>query len=639
MKTCHHIIAALSRYIYVLGLSIILFVPYRTGAQNETTEIAKLQSAAKDSVESNPNLSAGLAAKAYKLSLEKGEKRNAVISLNIQGSALHNAGKLEDAIAVLSKGLEIANTNKSFEDLRKNLLVNLGLVYENRGEYKTALKQYEAALAVSNKLKDTLSIGNCYHNMGVLSLHMNNNELARKYFLEAVSMYTAINDAVHIAGAYLAIGGVYFRDKKYREALAYMLQGQKMSDTIQSTKGDAVGNMNIALCYQELGKIDSAIAYYNKAEVSFDKLNTSTNKILLYINMGTVYDESAQYAKAIESYKLALKLANELHYPMGISFAYGNMAETYEKMGNYKDAIKYLQLHIQIKDTLLNKENMEALEEMEAKYKTKELDDRNNLLQKENDLQKLRLRNKDLLIYSGFGAALLILVIGIQVVRQNRLKAARQKLELEQKQLQAQMNPHFIFNCLNSIQQFVLQNDRANANKYLADFALLMRQTLDNSKDGTISLQREIEYLNNYLSFEHMRHEDKFSYNIQCDPSINPYTVEIPSMIIQPFVENAIKHGLCNREGNGGVLNIRFYTKDDALFCDVEDNGIGIKEATRLKEGNFITHKSRGLELTRQRLALASKTQSNDYTISIIDRSANGDSTGTIVTIKFPLYA
>lgn len=639
MKTGHNITAAFSVRLYLVLLCIALGLYRPAVAQNDTKDIAELQRIAKDSVESNPRLSAELAAKAYELSQEKGQQRDAAISLNIQGAALHNAGKLDDAVAVLRKGINITNGMFALKDQHKNLLVNLGLVYENRGEYKEALRQYEAALVASIELRDTLSIGNCYHNMGVLSLHMNNNELARKYFLEAVNMYTAIHDAAHISGGYFAIGGVYFRDRKYQEALVYMLRGQRMSDTIQSTKGDAVGNMNIALCYQELGKTDSAIIYYKKAEQTFDKLNTSTNKILLYINMGTVYDESDQYAKAIESYKLALKLANELHYPMGISFAYGNMAETYEKMGNYKDAMKYLQLHLQIKDTLLNKEKMEALEEMEAKYKTKELDDRNKLLQNENDLQKLRLRNKDLFIYSGFGAALLILVIGIQVVRQNRLKAARQKLELEQKQLQAQMNPHFIFNCLNSIQQFILQNDRANANKYLADFALLMRQTLDNSKDGTISLQREIDYLNNYLSFEHMRHEDKFIYTIKCDTSINSHTVEIPSMIIQPFVENAIKHGLCNREGDGGELNIRFYTKGDALFCDVEDNGIGIKEATRLKEGNFITHKSRGLELTRQRLALASKTKGDDYTISVVDKSANGAAAGTIVTIKFPLYA
>src|SRR6202012_5364790 len=105
-----------------------------------------------------------------------------------------------------------------------------------------------------------------------------------------------------------------------------------------------------------------------------------------------------------------------------------------------------------------------------------------------------------------------LLIIGFLLIRQNRISTARQKMELEQKQLLAQINPHFIFNCLNSIQQFVVQNDTLNANKYLADFALLMRQTLDNSKDGVITLRREMEYLENYLSFESMRFEDRLHY-------------------------------------------------------------------------------------------------------------------------------
>jgi sensor histidine kinase YesM len=213
-------------------------------------------------------------------------------------------------------------------------------------------------------------------------------------------------------------------------------------------------------------------------------------------------------------------------------------------------------------------------------------------------------------------------------------------MEMELKSLYAQMNPHFIFNCLNSIQRFVMENDKLNANKYLADFAQLMRQTLDNSKDGIITLTNEVEYLENYISFEHMRFKDKFSYAIEVDPGIQRDRIELPSMIIQPFVENAIRHGLNNLEKRPGLLRIRFYRRKNFLYCMVDDNGIGMDEAQKLKERAFIKYQSHGMDLTRKRLALVSKMQRDDYKIFVTSkRGSDKNPEGTTVIIKFPLQS
>ena len=137
-----------------------------------------------------------------------------------------------------------------------------------------------------------------------------------------------------------------------------------------------------------------------------------------------------------------------------------------------------------------------------------------------------------------------------------------------------------------------------------------------------------------------MRFEDKFTYTIQCAPDVDVETTEIPSMIIQPFVENAIRHGLCNLETRKGVLNIRFYKKEGFLYCEVDDNGIGMEEAQKLKEQTFIKYQSHGMELTRQRLALVSKMNSDDYKITIINKKGqHEDAEGTTIIIKFPLQA
>jgi LytS/YehU family sensor histidine kinase len=322
---------------------------------------------------------------------------------------------------------------------------------------------------------------------------------------------------------------------------------------------------------------------------------------------------------------------------MGMSLAYHDLAALATKTKDYKSAAEYMQQEMQIRDTLLNQEKLSALRDLSARQRTRELSDRNQLLQKENDLQQLRLRNKDLLIASGCAAALLSLIIGVLLVWYNRLKTNQQKLELEQKQLRARINPHFIFNCLNSIQKFVVDNDKLNANKYLADFAHLMRQTLDNSGDSTISLLREIEYLENYLTFELMRFEDRFNFTINCAPDLDTNSIEIPSMIIQPFAENAIRHGLCNLDNKPGELIINFHSKDNFLYCEIDDNGIGINQAMKLKEQAYIRHQSHGLELTRQRLALAAKLNKAEYSITITDKSDINAGNGTRVILKFPL--
>jgi LytS/YehU family sensor histidine kinase len=137
-----------------------------------------------------------------------------------------------------------------------------------------------------------------------------------------------------------------------------------------------------------------------------------------------------------------------------------------------------------------------------------------------------------------------------------------------------------------------------------------------------------------------MRFEDKFTYAVECVPDINIDTVEIPSMIIQPFVENAIRHGLVNLETRKGLLKIRFYKKDDLLFCEVDDNGIGMEEAQKLKAQTFIKYQSHGMDLTQQRLLLVSKMYSKDYKITIVNKTGKDNSQeGTTIIIKFPLQA
>lgn len=210
--------------------------------------------------------------------------------------------------------------------------------------------------------------------------------------------------------------------------------------------------------------------------------------------------------------------------------------------------------------------------------------------------------------------------------------------EIELKAIRSQINPHFIFNCMNSIQLFVMQRDYDSAQKYLTDFSLLIRKTLDMSKLNFVSLTDEINYLTTYLSLEKMRFENRMDYEITVDPGILPNEAEVPSMLLQPYLENAVKHGLTNQKSGRGKLKLSFQQKEDDLVCIIEDNGIGIKKSKELKPENHAQmHVSAGMDLSSNRAELLNKMFNTSIQIEVIDKEdLVPDESGTIVKITIP---
>jgi len=202
-------------------------------------------------------------------------------------------------------------------------------------------------------------------------------------------------------------------------------------------------------------------------------------------------------------------------------------------------------------------------------------------------------------------------------------------LRLERSALQAQMSPHFIFNCLNSIQHFILKNDSEAAVLYLAKFAKLVRSALNASVEGSILLEDEVNMLNNYLTLEQLRFNQSFEYQIFVAPSLDPANTLLPPLIVQPFVENAVLHGMDSKQKNGLIL-IKFYPDKDILSIDVCDNGAGLKpEQTKGAQASL------GGSITRRRLELLNE-QSEKDAITISYRTPE-DGIGTLVSIRLPL--
>lgn len=209
---------------------------------------------------------------------------------------------------------------------------------------------------------------------------------------------------------------------------------------------------------------------------------------------------------------------------------------------------------------------------------------------------------------------------------------------LEQQALRAQMNPHFIFNCLNSIQQFVIDKDVAGANRFITGFSRLIRQTLDNSGRQTVSLAEEELFLNAYLSLEKIRFEEKFNYNIIISSHLPKEEVYIPTMLLQPYIENSIRHGIRHRKGDSGLIEVSIVLQNDELLCSITDNGVGRQAAAAYKSGQHIEYQSQGMRLTGQRIALMNEQAGRDIKVAIQDLTDEaGNATGTTVTINIPI--
>jgi LytS/YehU family sensor histidine kinase len=215
------------------------------------------------------------------------------------------------------------------------------------------------------------------------------------------------------------------------------------------------------------------------------------------------------------------------------------------------------------------------------------------------------------------------------------LTLQKELAEYEQKALHLQMNPHFVFNCLGSISSFIVQNGTDSAIKYLSKFSKLMRLTLEYSKESLIPIDKEIESLQNYLELEQLRFNDKFSFSITKNPNIED-DVALPPLLIQPFIENAIIHGVVPKN-ESGCISISFSISNSSLQCTIVDDGVGINQSRKNKKDLVLAHKSMALGIIKKRLEMISEATSKEASIAIEEMENGDEITGTKIKLKLPL--
>jgi hypothetical protein len=521
----------------------------------------------------------------------------------------------------------------------------------NRGHYETSLQYSVKWLNISKKYNNNRYLdvwADLYKNVGDYAT-------ASDYYRQAAQTARATGVIDELAYFTRQIGEIFFLQKQYDSAKYYYdlaIRYFPMNDTPLPFLGEL---------YLALKEYDKAIHNLEFALDYYKRANGRIYVMWVSLRLSKAYNETGEHGPALQNAKEVLQIAQQTGARQYIRDAHFLLYQLMLQSGKKDSAFFHLQQYTLIRDTIDKDLSAQKL----AFYKIKSEKEKDlysiNLLKEEKKLQHQKLRQtaqqKNFLI-AGVCALLLmggiifrivllkrrsekqrlVHMLELQNLESEKTKAElqRQAMELEMQALRAQMNPHFIFNSLNSINMFILENNKLQASEYLSKFSRLVRLILQNSQDAFIPLERELEALQLYLELESLRFDKKFEYKITVADSVDTTMLKVPPLIIQPYAENAIWHGLMHKKEKGH-LEIELYQEEEILFCKITDDGIGRNKASELKSKSGLKHKSMGIKITEDRIA-AIKMNATANPVEIKDLVyADGTAAGTEVVLKIPV--
>ena len=564
------------------------------------------------------------------------------------------------------------------------------LTWPTGGDFEPVKKMANEALLFAQKINDKRQEALAINTMAFILRQEGNFPEALKNIFIVLRISEEIGDGPCAAVQYLNIGDIYFIQGNFSEALKNHFTSLEMWEKLGAEKNGTVLCSRIGEDYYRLGNNDTALKYFSlaleNAEMHFAKIRIGVsynglgkvyknlcdypralkyhfaalkimeeeeNKFYMaecYIGIGNVYLEKAGFIKstpAKESYKngllffyKGLLLAKQARAKNYILDAYSGLTETYKGINDYKNALQYTTLYSQLKDSIYNNNSYSKATEIIIQYEAEKAATAEKARLEKMKSEKQQNRNLLMLSSAAFIiiAVFLTLILRQRNLRKSALKKAEtvhKMAELEMQSLRSQLNPHFMFNSLNSIQALILKEDNDKSQSYLSRFARLLRMLLENADKQFIPLRMEMEFLQLYLSLEGLRVPD-MHYSISTDPVLNTEQILIPNMILQPYVENAIWHGLSHKETDK-QLRIRVFRENGTINYEIEDNGVGRKKAGELKSIFRQQHQSKGMELISKRIELLNKEYSSIIQTEVTDVIKNKEVTGTLVSIKVPL--
>ncbi|WP_303316846.1 tetratricopeptide repeat protein [Flavivirga abyssicola] len=498
---------------------------------------------------------------------------------------------------------------------------NLGVVYQYTlyDPYK-AIDSYQNVLKVLEENpelpKHAIYSGGVLNNIALIYLRQGEYELAKPYFKKSLKF--AKNDPNTLTN----LGNIYGYQKQADSALYYYNKGVNEAKKRKDYPNLANLYSNVArILIEKENKGEEAISYIEKSFALIDEHEINIIRRTVLINAAMVYLENSDFKKAKE-YALEaknLKSINTLNDLFTDSGLWNALYQIYFQTKEYNKALDAYKTHKKLLDSLQSNERKLEISKKQIQFEA----DKKELIAQAEIKQQTLIRN--ISIGTGILGISALAIILTQYRRRKEANLNEKLAKSELRKLRAQLNPHFIYNSLNSMSDFVLKNDKNVSSNYIARFSSMMRGILDNSSEDEVYLENEIEFLKGYIKLEQERLENKFDYKIEVDRDIDIENTLVPPALYQPFIENSIWHGLSDKKENG-VLTIIFSKDQNSLVCTIDDNGVGIKKDDTLDKKSF------GISSSKSRVDFLKQIKKSEAQIEIIEKDE-----GVRVKIQIPL--
>ncbi|MBN1639207.1 MAG: tetratricopeptide repeat protein [Ignavibacteriales bacterium] len=502
----------------------------------------------------------------------------------------------------------------------------LGAAYNIKGEYEKSLMHYLNSLKIREEFSDTIGMSDSYFNIATSYYHSGNLNKAIEYCQNSLLLSTKINYKIGTASSLDLLGTIFYELNDLKKALSFYEESLKIERELDNKQGIVISLSNIADILDEQGNYPQALKNYFEALEISKSLNDKIGQAIILNNVGWTYLNLQNYSEAKKYFSEALNNANEMGDRVLKTNVYESFSEFYSQIGDYQKSLFYFKNYTSLKDSLFNEIKSEQIADMREKYQTEKI---------EKDKKILELTNKELettKIYLISGIVLLFL-ISTAIYYRIKLRQKIRELQATEKILRVQMNPHFISNSLVAVQNYLMSEDIDNSIIYISNFSDLMRRVIQNSELEYITLAKEIEELRAYLELEKLSLGEKFDYQIVSDEALEINDIQIPPMLIQPYLENSILHGFTGKEENC-LIKLSFSQNENNLVCTIEDNGIGREESAKRRMASK-KYKSIGQRNVERRIQLINKLYRTNFRVSINDlKNEKSEPQGTRVELN-----
>lgn len=536
------------------------------------------------------------------------------------GETFFNGGnfpKSEEYYTKAKKLYEKLNDKPNIEKATRRLAQS----QEKQNKITPAISNYSMAAQVSYSEKSKAVNSN-----DAARLSSPTPELKAEAIQNNINLTKKENEQGDLAESYSQLADVNLKQKDVSSAEENLNTAYKISKKEAPQQALAI-NQKLADLYVENKNFEKAIEAKKKVlKEDFVKEN-SQEKVNQIQELADIYIKKNDPKEAVDLLKNAYGIALDKGHTLEAQKSVKKLDSLYAISGNIDASVQLYRDFLGKLPNLVSKDRSlvdnKILEDTEQRI---------SQLEKERELKDELIRKKNVFNYSLIGVLILLTGLVIFIFRTlKKVQTKNKKIALQS--LRREMNPHFIFNSLNSVNHFIATNNELEANQYLTKFSKLMRGVMENSTEDFIPFQQELDLLQNYLALEKTRFADKFDYEIAVDEALNMQNLQIPGMLIQPFLENAIWHGLRYRTEKG-FLKLNFEKNESHLKILIEDNGIGIEESKKQKTQHQKTREGRGMKNTVERIQLLNDLYKKDITCSVKDKENNS---GVLVTIQINL--